>query len=116
MGTYKETEETYQEILVAESDYGTEEQLHDHIERFLTVEEIGYLCSKLRVSELREMAAEVIIAGIEHIRGNSSQLEYATLINSWLATAEETVVAGSNLKRIAARRKGISPDPDQEVS
>ena len=116
MATYEETEETFQEILVAESDYGPEEQLRDHIERFLTADGIEYLCSKLRVSDLREMAAEVIVAGIEHIRGNSSQLEYATLINSWLATAEETIAAGSNLKRIAARRKGISPDTNQEVS
>ena len=105
MATHKETEKTFQEILAVESDYGPEEQLHDHIERFLTVEEMEYLCSKLRVADLREMAAEVIIAGIEHIRGNSNQLEYATLINSWLATAEETVAAGSNVKRIAARRK-----------
>ena len=116
MATYKETEETFQEILAVESDYGPEEQMRDHIERFLTADDIEYLCSKLRVSDLREMAAEVIIAGIEHIRGNSSQLEYATLINNWLATAEETVAAGNNLKRIAAKRKGISPDPEQEIS
>ena len=108
MATYKETNETFQEIFAVESDYGPEEQLRDHVERFLTAGEIEHLCSTLRVSNLREMAAEVIIAGIEHIRGNSSQLEYATLINSWLATAEETMAAGRNVKRIADRRMNRS--------
>lgn len=116
MATYKETKETMEEVPTVESNYGPEEQLRDHIDRFLTADDIEYLCAKLRVSDLREMAAEIVIAGIEHIGGSSSRLEFAILINSWLATAEETVAAGHNLKRIAARRKTSSSDTALEVS
>lgn len=113
MATYKET---VQEIPAGESEYGPEDQLRDHLERFLTAEDIEYLCSKLRVSELRQMAADIMIAGIEHVRGNSSQLEFAILINSWLATAEETVAAGRNLNRVVARRRGPMSGQEQEAS
>ena len=102
MATYKEK---VQEIPAGESGYELDEQLRDHIERFLTAEEIEHLCATLKVSDLRQMAAEVVIASIESVKGNTSQLELATLINSWLATAEETVAAGKNAGRIAARRK-----------
>ena len=103
MATYKETA---QDIPAEEAGYGPDEQLRDHLDRFLAPEDIEHLCTKLRVSDLREMAAEIMIAGIEYVKGNSSQLEFAILINGWLATAEETVAAGKKAERIAARRKG----------
>lgn len=101
MATYKDK---VQEIPAGESGYEPDEQLHTHIQRFLTADDIEYVCSKLRVVDLREMSAEVLIAGIEHLKGNCSQLEFAMLVNSWLATAEETVGAGKVAGRIAARR------------
>ena len=105
MATYKETKQTAQAVPAIESDYSPEEKLRYHIETALTADDIEYLCAKLRVSDLREMDAEIMVAGIEHVKGNSSQLEFATLINSWLATAEETVAAGKAANMIAARRK-----------
>ena len=99
--------ETVQEISSSDSNNQPDEQLRDHIEKFLTPDEIEYLCANLRVVDLREMAAGVLIAGIEHLKGNCSQLEFATLINSWLATAEETVSGGKAAGRIAARRNKV---------
>ena len=109
MATHKEK---VQEIPAGELDYVPEKQLRDHIERFLTADEIKYLCANLRVADLREMAAEIVIASIEHVRGNTGQLEYTMLLNSWLATAEETVAAGKSAARIAARRKVESQDSE----
>ena len=58
----------------------------------------------LRVDTLRELSAEIIKASIDHINGKIGQLEYAEFLSSWMATAEETVAAGRNVNRIAARR------------
>ena len=68
-------------------------------------EDVEELCSVLRVATLREMAAEIVNGSIEHAKGNIDRLEYARLLNSWIATAEETVAAGRNVSRIASKRK-----------
>ena len=80
-------------------------ELTGQLEKFPAQEEVEELCSVLRVSTLREMAAEIVNGGIEYAKGNIDHLEYAKLLNSWIATAEETVAAGRNVSRIAARRK-----------
>ena len=72
--------------------------------KFLAFAEIEELCSVLRVDTLRELSAEIIKASIDHINGKIGQLEYAEFLSSWMATAEETVAAGRNVNRIAARR------------
>ena len=68
-------------------------------------EDVEELFSALRVSTLRELATEIVNGGIEHAKGNIDRLEYVELLNSWIATAEETVAAGRNVSRIAARRR-----------
>jgi hypothetical protein len=95
-----------------ESDYSLnydyEEELCDHIYRFPAPAQVEDICAVLRISTLRELSTEIANGGIEHIKGNTTRLEYARLVNSWLATAEETVAAGKNVKRISDRRRGKS--------
>ena len=57
----------------------------------------------LRASTLREMSIAIVNGSIEHAKGKIDTAEYLKLVNSWLATAEETVAAGKNVKRISAR-------------
>ena len=101
--------EPHLEIWPQESNYGLgyyfEDELCDQLERLSPPEQIEELCSVLRVSSLRELSVEVVNGGIEHVKGTIDRLGYVKLLNSWLATAEETVAAGRNVKRIAARRR-----------
>ena len=82
-----------------------EEELAGQLDKLPHPEDVEELCSVLRVATLREMAAEILNGGIEHAKGNIDRLEYLKLINSWVATAEETVAAGRNVSRIASRRR-----------
>ena len=82
-----------------------DEELADQLDKLPPPEDVEELCSVLRVATLREMAAEVVNGGIEHAKGNLDRLEFTKLINSWVATAEETVAAGRNVSRIASRRR-----------
>ena len=86
-------------------DYDFEEQLVDQLEKLPKPEGVEELFSVLRVAALRELSVEVINSAIEYVKSNGDRLEHVKLINSWLATAEETVAAGRNLNRIVARRK-----------
>ena len=79
-------------------------ELAGQLEKLPPPEDVEELLSVLRVATLRELAAEIINGGVEYARGNIDRLEYVRLINSWIATAEETVAAGRNVSRIAARR------------
>ena len=91
-----------------DSAYDFEEELCDQIARFPSDSEVKDLCDILRVAALRELSAEITNGGMDHIKGKTTRLEYAKLINSWLATAEETMAAGRNVKRIADRRMNRS--------
>ena len=82
-----------------------DEKLADQLDKLPQPEDVEELFSLLRAATLRELSAEIINGGIEHAKGNIDRLEYVALINSWIATAEETVAAGRNVSRIAARRK-----------
>ncbi len=82
-----------------------DEELADQLDKLPHPEDVEELCSVLRVATLRELAAEILNGGIEHAKGNLDRLEYLKLINSWIATAEETVAAGRNVSRIASRRR-----------
>ncbi len=82
-----------------------DEELADQLDKLPPPEDVEELCSVLRVATLREMAAEILNGGIEHAKGNLDRLEFTKLINSWVATAEETVAAGRNVSRIASRRR-----------
>lgn len=79
-------------------------ELAGQLDKLPPPEDVDELLSVLRVATLRELAAEIVNGGIEYARGNIDRIEYIRLINSWLATAEETVAAGRNVSRIAARR------------
>ena len=81
------------------------EELADQIDKLPPLDEVAEVLSVLRVATLREFATEIANGGIEYAKGNIDRLEYATLLNSWLATAEETAAAGRCLSRIAARRQ-----------
>ena len=85
--------------------YDFEDELSDQLEKLPTPEQIEELFSALRVATLRELSAEIINGGIKHVKGKVDLLEYAKLLNSWVATAEETVAAGKNVNRITARRR-----------
>ena len=87
------------------STYGIEEELFDQREKLPSSDEVEELCSLLRVAALREFSSEVVNGSIDHLKQRIDQLEYIRLLNSWIATAEETLAAGKNVKRIAARRK-----------
>ena len=82
-----------------------DEELADQLDKLPPPEEVDEVLSALRVATLREFATEVANGGIAYAKGNIDRLEYAALLNSWLATAEETAAAGPNLSRIAARRQ-----------
>ena len=85
--------------------YAWEDELCDQIAKLPTEQQVAELCSVLRVATLRELSWEIVNGGIDHLKGNTGRLEYAKLLNSWIATAEETIAAGRNLNRIAGRRK-----------
>lgn len=82
-----------------------DEELAAQLDKLLPPDEVAEVLSALSVATLREFATEIANGGIEYAKGNIGRLEYATLLNSWLATAEETAAVGRNLSRIAARRK-----------
>ena len=86
-------------------DYDLEDELCDQLSRFPDSQEVKELCMVLRVATLRDLSSEIINGGIEYVKGDTDRLHYAKLVNSWIATAEETIAAGRNLKRIADRRK-----------
>lgn len=79
-------------------------ELAGQLDKLPPPEDVEELLSVLRAATLRELAAEIVNGGIEYARGNIDRLEYVRLINSWIATAEETVAAGRKVSRIAARR------------
>ena len=74
------------------------------LDRFPSSEEVEELCSVLRVSDLRQLTSEILNASIAYLKEDKDRLEYAAFLSSWIATAEETVAAGKNVNRIAARR------------
>ena len=82
----------------------TEEELAIQLDKLPLPEEVEELFSVLRVATLRELSTEVVKSSIEHAKGHISQMEYLELVNSWIATAEETVAAGRNASEISARR------------
>ena len=81
------------------------DELRDRLEKLPSPEQVEELFAALRVATLRELSAEIVNAGIACARNDMGQLEYVRLLNSWIATAEETVAAGRNVNRIAARRR-----------
>ena len=87
------------------SGYDYEDELVDQLAKLPPAGDIVELTSSLRVGALREFSAEVVNGTIAFIKSNGDRLDQARFINSWIATAEETVAAGRNYRRIAARRK-----------
>ncbi len=92
-------------MALAKQKQQTDEELSDQLDKLPSPEEVEELFSVLRVATLRELSAEIVNGGIEHAKGKIGRVEYLELVNSWIATAEETVAAGRNVSRIAARRK-----------
>ena len=104
-GSRWENELEWPQELPYGSTYSIEEDLFDQIEKLPSSHEVEELCSLLRVAALREFSSEVVNGSIGHLKQRIDRLEYIRLLNSWVATAEETLAAGKNVKRIAARRK-----------
>ena len=92
-------------MALAKQKQQTDEELTSQLDKLPPPEDVEELFSMLRVATLRELSAEIVNGSIEHARGKISKVEYLELINSWIATAEETVAAGRNASRIAARRR-----------
>ena len=69
------------------------------------MQETEELIHALNVSDLREMSSGILAASIEYVEGRASKLQYLELLNSWIATAEETIAAGENAGKILSRRK-----------
>ena len=85
-------------------EYSIEDDLLDQLEKLLKPEDVEELLISLHVPTLRQLAIEVVNGSVRLIY-DSDKLQYLKLLNSWLATAEETVAAGSKRRRIASRRK-----------
>ena len=98
-------EDEWPAVTVFPSGYEYEDELVDQLAKLPSPRDVGELVSALRISALREFSTEVINGMIILVHENRDRLEHTRLINSWIATAEETVAAGRNHKRIAARRK-----------
>ena len=87
-------------------------EVHDRLALLPDDLEIAELCTLLPAKALRELSAEVIKGSIEYLNDTDKRLEYARLLSSWIATAEETVAAGKAAGRIAARRKTTTQDSE----
>lgn len=86
----------------------TVDELTSHLDKLPTSEEIEELILALDVSTLREMSSAMLIASINYVNGREDKLQYLELLNSWIATAEETIAAGEDVGKILGRRKGKS--------
>ena len=84
----------------------TVDELAGHLEKLPTSEEIEELISSLDVSTLREMSSAMLTASVDYMNGREDKLQYLELLNSWIATAEETIAAGEDIGKILGRRKG----------
>ncbi len=87
-------------------------ELHDRLARLPDEFELAELCTLLPAKALRKLSAEVIKGSIEYLNDPDNRMEYAMLLGSWIATAEETVAAGKAAGRIAARRKTTTRDSE----
>lgn len=83
----------------------SESELSERLSLLPDDAELAELCTLLPESTLRELSAAVIKGSLDYLNDPSHRLEYAELLGSWIATAEETVAAGKRAERIAARRK-----------
>lgn len=81
-----------------------EDELLDRLQRFPAPNEVEELVSGLKTPLLRQLTTEVINGSIVYAK-SGDRLEHIRLLNSWIATAEETVAAGRRLEHILARRK-----------
>ena len=79
--------------------------LEAQLAKLPTNDEVNAIAATLRTNTLRELAAEVIKGSIAYLHNPAARVECLTLLNSWIATAEETIAAGKNIRRIVARRK-----------
>ena len=89
----------------------TVDELASQLDKLPTSEEIEELICTLDVSTLREMSSAMLTASINYMNGREDKLQYLELLNSWIATAEETIAAGEDVGKILGRRKGKSQRP-----
>ena len=74
-----------------------------------TSEELEELIYALDAPTLRELSSAILTVSIDYAQGRSEKLAYLRTLNSWIATAEETVASGEDIDEILARRKGTTP-------
>lgn len=84
----------------------TVDELSGHLDKLPTSAEIEELIAALDVPTLREMSSAILTASIDYVAGRSDKLQYLELLNSWVATAEETIASGEDIEKILSRRKG----------
>jgi hypothetical protein len=85
--------------------YDFEQELVDQRNRLPSFKDAEELCYLLDIPALREMSSEILKRDIVHAKGESTLLEFVRFLNSWIATAEETLAAEEKSSEIAARRK-----------
>ena len=90
-----------QPIKVSESN----SELYERLSLLPDDAELVELCTLLPEKALREFSVAVIKGSLDYLNDPNHRLEYAQLLSSWIATAEETVAAGKKAEQIAARRK-----------
>ena len=82
-----------------------EDKLRSHIDELPTSEEVEELVHALDPPTLREFSSAILTDSIAYVEGRCDKLAYLQILNSWIATAEETVAAGEDMDEILARRK-----------
>ena len=93
---------------LTKSNVGTVDELSGHLDKLPTTKEVEEIIYALDVPTLREMSAAMLTASIDYVEGRTDKLQYLELLNSWIATAEETIAAGEDLDKVLAKRKGKS--------
>ena len=84
--------------------YPIEEQLLDQLGKLPNRGAVRDIFLRLPIATLRELSVEVFNDSVVYAKNRVDRVKYITALNSWMATAEETVAASGRTSRIAARR------------
>ena len=88
--------------------YSLEDRLFDELEQLPTPQLVGMLIRLMKPIELRELSEGVLNDCIQATH-QQSLLDVANALNSWIATAEETVASRRKYRHIRAARERSDP-------